>query len=120
MTAFYMKFLIILTIPNYGSGVMLELQELCLAIVKQHHDLSIFFYGDGVYNALKTIEPALDEYDCSQKFRLLSNEGVKLYFCETAGKRRGVIKQNAHDFCCASSLGELSSLLSVADRVVYL
>ena len=114
-----MKFLIVITVPPYGSPVLFSALLIAEAVLKAEHELNIFLYGDGVWNASKNINPALDEFQPLKKFIALS-KSAKLYYCISAAARRGVSSENAADCFLESSLGELAAMTAKSDRIIVL
>ena len=114
-----MNFVLVITSGPYGDSRLKLALDLSVSILKAGHHLKIFLYSDGVYNALKTISPASDEFNPQSIFSELASRS-KIYFCESAGLRRGVDKScTSKDFTC-SGLGELSDMIKNADRVISL
>lgn len=106
--------------PAYGT------QQACLAyqfsqalIAKQYKIETIFFYGDGVLNALAEVSPASDEYDLSMGWKRLSKDhNVPLKFCSSAGLRRGVSDNAYAPYFTLSSLTEWAEILLKCNRVI--
>ena len=114
-----MKFVFIISSPPFGDPLLKIALEYAKASVSAGHETSIFLYGDGVYNSLNGINPAYDEFNPATILKKLS-EKSGIYYCETAAMRRGVNGSNVSDYAKCSTLGELSHLISSADRVIYL
>lgn len=114
-----MKFLLIITSAPYGNANTFNSIELANSILSLEHELTIFFYADGVYNALRTIDPASDEFNPLKSFCNLSSK-VNFYLCQSAAKRRGIVSSVMVPFVKESSLAELSDLVATNDRVVSL
>ncbi len=113
-----MNYLMIITSPPYGSSALHFALTLAQAIVQQDK-LSVFFYGDGVFNVLATINPASDEYNPVVTIKELATK-ASFYYCQSAASRRGVMKEQALSCCVESSLAQLSQLMCEADRVISL
>lgn len=113
----FMKFLVLMTMSPYGDSRLKPACDFIAAVLEKGHDLSVFFLADGVWNALKTISPASDEWDPLQFFQKCS-ESAALFYCEAAGARRGVTPESAASFFRMSSLAELSDLSVHSDRLV--
>ena len=87
--------------------------------VKRHKLEGVFFYEDGVLNALKTVSPASDEFDLVRAWQSLSREhGVRLVLCSAAGLRRGVGLEVAETGFEIGSLSDLSHLVVQGARLV--
>lgn len=114
-----MKFVIVITSGPYGDPRLKLALDIAKSVISGGYDLSVFLYGDGVYNALRCINPATDEYNPLSVFKEIS-ESAHIYFCESAGMRRGVDKSNTLEIFKSSGLGELSDMISSADRVLSL
>lgn len=106
--------------PSYGTQqAYLAYQFSQALITKQHKIETIFFYGDGVLNALAETSPANDEYDLSAGWARLHNEHhISLQFCGSAGLRRGVSANSYAPYFTVSSLAEWSEILLKCDRVI--
>ena len=114
-----MKFVIIITSGPYGDTRLRLALDMALSVTGAGHELNIFLYGNGVYNALNAVNPAADEFNPKSVFEKLSKV-ARIYFCETTGLRRGVDGTNASETFISSGLGELSDMINSADRVVSL
>ena len=114
-----MKFVIVITSGPYGDSRLKLALDIAMSVISEGHDLSVFLYGDGVYNALRCIKPATDEYNPLSVFKKIS-ESARICFCESVGMRRGVGKSNTLEIFESSGLGELSDMISSADRVLSL
>ena len=51
----------------------------------------VFFYGDGVYQALAQASPPEDEWQALRHWQALAQRGVELGVCSAAAERRGVL-----------------------------
>lgn len=114
---FIMKFLVVMTMPPYGDSRLKPACDFIDAVMNEDFELNVFFLSDGVWNVLKTITPASDEWNPLVFFKKCSNS-AGLYYCEAAGARRGVVPEIAASFFKMSSLAELSDLTLHSDRVV--
>ena len=114
-----MKFVIVITSGPYGDPRLKLALDIAKSVISGGYDLSVFLYGDGIYNALRCINPATDEYNPLSDFKEIS-KSAHIYFCESAGMRRGVDKSNTLEIFKSSGLGELSDMISSADRVLSL
>lgn len=114
-----MKFLLIITSGPYGSTNSFHAIMLAESILKANHSLRIFLYGDGVYNALESINPANDEFN--PLFHLINiHLETKILLCQSASSRRGVSNKNIHNSFEISSLTELADIIGNVDRVIRL
>lgn len=113
------KFLIVVTAPPYGDPALKLALDLAEAVVGLGHRLSLFLYGDGVYNALSAVSPASDEYDPLAQLKRIA-AAADVFYCEAAGLRRGVTAAACHPAFRPAGLGELSGLAAEADRVISL
>lgn len=61
------------------------------ALQQGHGVLRVFFYGDGVYNAMRDAYPPADETALLPLWQGLAENGVDLVLCGAAAERRGVL-----------------------------
>jgi|TARA_B110000977_G_scaffold12695_1_gene16132 tRNA 2-thiouridine synthesizing protein D len=100
------------------------------ALLRQEHSIErIFFFHEGVYQALSTRVTPQGEEDLLAKWQTLSNHGVELAVCIAGGIKRGVINEDerkryeknsnslAEHFTLVG-LGQLISAINNADRYV--
>ena len=113
-----MKYLVVMTMPPYGDSRLKPACDFIEAVINEGSELNVFFFFFGVWNALKSINPASDEWNPREFFERCS-KSAGLYYCETAGARRGVVPENSAPFFQMSSLAELSDLSVCSDRVVF-
>lgn len=66
------------------------------AALQNGHDIyRVFFYHDGIYNALRDSRPPSDERDIVQRWSVLNAEqGVDLVVCVSSAQRRGLLEQS--------------------------
>ncbi|ORU94645.1 MAG: tRNA 2-thiouridine(34) synthase TusD [Cycloclasticus sp. symbiont of Bathymodiolus heckerae] len=63
------------------------------AIASGHEVYRVFFYHDGVYNALRDARPPSDERDIVKRWSALHDEnGVDLVVCVSSAQRRGLLE----------------------------
>ncbi|MCX8048375.1 MAG: sulfurtransferase complex subunit TusD [Methylohalobius sp.] len=67
------------------------------ALARGHKVRRVFFYGEGVYHALKVSPPA-DEFNLVARWsQLAMSYGVDLVICSAAAQRRGVWEPQTQD-----------------------
>lgn len=110
--------------PAYGTQSASCAYQFAQSLLQTPHQLdTIFFYGDGVYNANQFTDPANDEFDLVRAWQALATQyNIKLAVCIAAAQRRGVIQADHDDNFAMhfqlTGLGELSEALSKCDRVI--
>lgn len=111
-----MQVLILINSLPYGNDRTYYALQKAKEKLNQGKKVVIFLYADGVYNALKAINPAQDEYNPLSDFKFLSKEGVSIYYCQSAGSRRGVDDITADDIFEKSSLANFVMLLNACEK----
>ncbi len=116
--------------PIYGKQSSFSAYQFAQALLAKGHRLNkVFFYQEGVTNALSTVSPANDELDLGQAWQQLALEhGFSLEACISASLRRGVLDQQEAEKMAKngvlsegftlSGLGSLAGSLLQEDRVV--
>lgn len=89
-----MNYTILVTGAAYGTQNASTAFLFCQSLVKTKHTLySVFFYCDGVLNANNMTQPASDEFNLIEAWQKLNRQHqVKLYVCNSAALRRGIIE----------------------------
>lgn len=65
------------------------------AIASGHEIFRVFFYHDGVYNAVRDARPPGDERNIVERWTRLNTEyGVDLVVCVSSAQRRGVLESS--------------------------
>ncbi|WP_284443157.1 sulfurtransferase complex subunit TusD [Buchnera aphidicola] len=126
-----MKYTILVTGAAYGTQNSSSAFLFCKSLLKTKHILhSVFFYCDGVLNANSMTTPAIDEFNLIEAWQGLNKKyKVKLYVCNSAALRRGVIedektlnvnvkKGNLAFFFQLSGLMELANSIKICDRII--
>ena len=88
-----------------------------------HEVFAIFLYHDGVYNITKYSEPPNDDRHVAKRWSELGAEGVKVYACIAAAKRRGITNSQVDEELIMENteitgLGQLADMAIEADRLV--
>jgi sulfur relay (sulfurtransferase) complex TusBCD TusD component (DsrE family) len=86
----------------------LELAMECQAI---GHDIELFLYDDGIYNAL----PNSSVKCVTSKLESLAEQNTPVSVCVNMAKYRGVTERNKADFVEISSLIAFSHLANTSD-----
>ena len=82
--------------PYHTEGAHTAYQFTKAALGQGHQIVRVFFYHDGVYNALATAKAPDDERQPVQDWsRLADKHGVDLVVCISAAQRRGLLLQEA-------------------------
>ncbi|ADP67991.1 sulfur transfer complex subunit TusD [Buchnera aphidicola str. JF98 (Acyrthosiphon pisum)] len=126
-----MNYTILVTGPPYGTQNSSTAFLFCQSLLKTKHILhSVFFYCDGVLNANNMTTPAIDEFNLINAWQELNKKHqVKLYVCNSAALRRGVIedeklfnmnvkKGNLALSFQLSGLIELAKSIKICDRII--
>jgi len=126
-----MNYTILVTGAAYGTQNASTAFLFCKSLLKTKNTLhSVFFYCDGVLNANNMTQPATDEFNLIKAWQELNKKyQVKLYVCNSAALRRGVVgdeailnmlkkKGNLADFFQLSSLIELANSIKICDRII--
>ncbi len=90
---------------------------------KKHDVFAVFLYHDGVYNITKYSEPPNDDRNIAKRWSELGADGVTIYACIAAAKRRGITNsQVGEDLIMENTeitgLGQLTDIAIEADRLV--
>ncbi|ORU94381.1 MAG: tRNA 2-thiouridine(34) synthase TusD [Cycloclasticus sp. symbiont of Poecilosclerida sp. N] len=65
------------------------------ALQNGHEIYRVFFYHDGIYNALRDSRPPSDERNIVQRWSTLNEQmGVDLVVCVSSAQRRGLLEQS--------------------------
>ncbi len=98
-------------------------QFILAARKKGHEVFAVFLYHDGVYNITKYSEPPNDDRNVAKRWSALGAEGVTIYACIAAAKRRGITNsQVGEDLIIENTeitgLGQLTDMAIEADRLI--
>lgn len=88
------------------------------ALNKGHEITGIFFYNDGVYNAISTMEPPTDDRHIGKRWSEIGAKGVDIVICIAAGKRRGIVDSDIMPNMRISGLGQLIDMTLNSDRMI--
>ena len=100
------------------------------ALLRQKHTIErIFFFHEGVYQALSTRVIPQGEEELLKKWQGLGSQGIELAVCIASGIKRGVINEaerlryeknasNLAEHFTLVGLGQLISAINDADRYV--
>ncbi|WP_026972358.1 sulfurtransferase complex subunit TusD [Aliagarivorans marinus] len=123
------RYTLIVTSPVYGHQGSATALNLARAVLEEGHTLhAVFFYQEGVSNALATTMPAGDEIDMVKQWQQLkADSACQLLVCSAAAQRRGVLGQEEGeqrdiiiDGFEQTGLAEMSIAMLEADKVVRL
>lgn len=115
-----MKYVLAIKSPIYGGQGSYLAYQFAEALLARQHDISqIFFFQQGVSHANALVEPASDEFNLQQAWRILAKKHrLSLHLCIAAGQRRGIIKENLAEPFVLAGLGEFSKAVLEADRLM--
>ena len=115
-----MKFTIIVNNAPYQSQSSDTACKFAHALLEEGHDLvQVFFYFDGVWNALDNAEPPQDDRHVIENWSELAQKNdLDLIICSTAAKRRGVRLSTIAPGFIINTLGRLSEAITLSDRVI--
>lgn len=88
------------------------------AIKKGHQVESVFFYNDGVLNVSNRADPPQDDRDLFKIWSELGAQGVKIWVCIAASKRRGIDEDVLMENCTITGLGTLTDIALRVDRLI--
>lgn len=126
-----MKFAIqINSSPYQSQGADTAYRFVHAALEQGHEVIRIFFYHDGIYNALPCSSPPADEWQFRQCWAELARKHeIDLVVCVSAAQRRGLLSQQEtsspekHAFELSggfriSGLGQWVEAALIADRLI--
>ncbi len=115
-----MKFTLIVNNAPYQSQSSETACKFADALISKGHELvQVFFYFEGVWNALDNAEPPQDDRHVIENWSKLAQEnGLDLIVCATAAKRRGVGLSSVASGFMVDTLGRLSEAVTISDRVI--
>ncbi|MCH9696482.1 MAG: sulfurtransferase complex subunit TusD [Gammaproteobacteria bacterium] len=118
-----MLFVVQINSSPYQSQSAYTALRFCHAVFKHHELKRIFFYQDGIYNALATVAPHPDTLNLNQQWTELAREHhVDLLVCISAAQLRGLHSDKTGQSCQPSpgfrigGMGEMAEAMIEADR----
>ncbi|MDH5751994.1 MAG: sulfurtransferase complex subunit TusD [Deltaproteobacteria bacterium] len=88
------------------------------AIEKGHTVESVFMYNDAVINVSNKADPPQDDRDLFKLWSELGSQGVDIWACIAASKRRGISNEVLGENCKITGLGTLTDIAMRVDRLV--
>lgn len=90
------------------------------AVINLKHSIqTIFFYQQGVSVANACIDLPQDEINIQQNWQTLAKQqAIKLVVCSSSALRQGIPLDKLADQFIIGSLGQLTEIISAADRVI--
>ena len=85
---------------------------------KGHTVTAMFLYNDGVLNVSNKADPPQDDRNLQQLFSDLGNDGVEIWACIAASKRRGIDDDLLTANSTITGLGTLTDIAIDVDRLV--
>lgn len=120
-----MLFVVQINSSPYQSQSAYTGLQFCHAVVKQHELKRIFFYQDGIYNALTTVASNPNTPNLNQQWEDLSREHhIDLLVCISAAQLRGLQSEKTGQSCQPSAgfriggMGEMAEAIIEADRFI--
>jgi tRNA 2-thiouridine synthesizing protein D len=88
-----MKYAIQINASPYVSNISWVAYQFILAALQANHQvLQVFFYQEGIQNAMRYALPPDDEINLPQQWSALAREqGIDLVVCISAAQRRGLL-----------------------------
>lgn len=114
-----MKYTLIVNNAPYQSQSSDTARQFAAALLDAGHQLlQVFFYFEGVWNAVNDAEPPQDDRHVIENWSALAlKNDIDLIVCSTAAKRRGLGATLAPGFKL-DTLGRLSEAVAHSDRVI--
>lgn len=114
-----MKFTILVHEGPYNHQASDSAYNFTKAAIDKGHEIErVFFYHDGVHNAIATAEPPTDDRNIYKRWSELGKSGVDIVICIAAAKRRGLRDDNIMDGMRISGLGQLADAILATERLV--
>jgi tRNA 2-thiouridine synthesizing protein D len=115
-----MKFTIIVNNGPYQSQSSDTACQFAQEVISEGHELiQVFFYFDGVWNALSHSEPPQDDRNVIGNWSKLAEENdLDLIVCSSTAQKRGVGLSSVAPGFRIDTLGRLSEAVTISDRVV--
>ena len=88
------------------------------ALRKGHQVESVFMYNDGVINVSNRADPPQDDRNLFKCWSDLGAQGVQVWACIAASKRRGIDEKVLSPNCAITGLGTLTDIALRVDRLV--
>ncbi len=88
------------------------------AMRKGHEVESVFLYNDGVINVSNRADPPQDDRDLFKAWSQLGAQGMEIWACIAASKRRGIDDDVLSEHCTITGLGTLTDIALRVDRMV--
>lgn len=115
-----MQYVLAVRSPVYGAQGAFLAYQFAQAVLERGHSIrQIFFFQDGVSNANSLVEPASDEFNLVENWKILTKtHRLSLHLCISAAARRGVVAQNLAPPFELAGLGEFNRAVLEADRLI--
>lgn len=115
-----MKFAILINEGPYTHQASDSALHFARAALKKGHAVTrVFFYGDGVYNANKFVQPPTDERNLVNLWgELAGQHSIDLVVCVAAANRRGIQSELLAAGFRISGLGQLVEAGIDSDRLL--
>ena len=114
-----MRFGILLKEGPYNHQAADSAYQFAKAAIRKGHEVeSVFMYNDGVINVTNRADPPQDDRNLFKAWSDLGAQGVKIWACIAASKRRGIDEQLLSKHCTITGLGTLTDIALRVDRLV--
>ena len=114
-----MKFGILLKEGPYNHQAADSAYQFIQAARKKGHEVeAVFLYNDGVLNVSNKADPPQDDRNLFKNWSTLGAEGVQIWACIAASKRRGIDDSVLSGHCTITGLGTLTDIALRVDRLV--
>lgn len=123
-----MDYVLAIKSPVYGSQGAFLAYQVAEELLKAKHTIQqVFFFQDGVTNANTLVNPASDEINLVEKWKMLAKSyRLQLHLCIAAAQRRGIVDEktssdstvNLAEMFTLAGLGEFSQAVLQADRLL--
>lgn len=112
-----MKALIIINDPPYGTERLYNGLRLAHALIKNDHDVTVFLMADAVSAAKAGQKTPDGYYNAERMLRRVVQRG-KVLLCGTCLDARGITESDLLEAATRSTMDELASETSLADKVL--
>lgn len=123
-----MDYVLAVKSPVYGSQAAFLAYQVAEELLNANHRIcQVFFFQEGVSNANALVNPASDEINLMEKWKMLAkSHRLQLHLCIAAAQRRGVVDEqtsahSAHNLAegfTLAGLGEFSQAVLKANRLL--
>lgn len=91
--------------------------EIAKRAVERGHEVAIFFYLDAIWNMSQNIFTPSDR-NIGERFKELSDKGVKIRGCGLCAKYRGMKKKDLFENARFAGTAVLAEMIATSDRFI--